>query len=633
MATDGPLRGRTVQLTMDELSIGRKSSNALPIADTSVSRHHCTIRALGGQYTIYDLDSQNGTIVNGVPARERVLAHGDEIVIGNSHFRFLTAEAETPTGSTPQFEDREVNSDSTILLRRENAVYAQTDQLRRALPPVSNVVRDLSVLLEINRIAQTSQTRDALGMGVLERTLERIVADRGAVVLVDSRTKDVSSVLARSKQAGSIKPFPVSRNILERVTRENLGVLVQRAHHAAPFPTESLVRAGTRSLLAAPLIGSEGALGMICLESSSPGVQFEEDHLQLLTGIAAIAGAALEKLIRIEWLETERRRLEQEIHIAHDMVGESPRMRQVYQRIEKLAPLDATVLIMGESGTGKELAARALHRNSPRSGRPFVAINCATLTESLLESELFGYEKGAFTGAFAQKKGKLELAEGGSVFLDEVGELSPVLQAKLLRVLQERVFERVGGTRTIPLDVRIIAATNRDLKKSSETGGFRSDLYFRLNVVSFEMPALRERREDIPLLATYFVIKHRERIKRYVAGLSPEARAAMMAYDWPGNVRELANSIERAVALGSTDVILPEDLPESILDTMPAAEGVVSSYHEGVHQAKTALIVSALERANGNYTQAAKLLGINPTYLHRLIRTMNLKMERAARSQ
>ena len=224
-------------------------------------------------------------------------------------------------------------------------------------------------------------------------------------------------------------------------------------------------------------------------------MHFEEDHLQMLTGIAAIAGAALEKLLRIEWLESERRRLEQEIHVAHDMVGESPRMRQIYQWIAKVAPLDSTVLITGESGTGKELAARAVHRNSTRSGKPFVAINCAALTETLLESELFGHEKGAFTGAFAQKKGKLELAEGGSVFLDEIGELSAVLQAKLLRVIQERVFERVGGTRTIPLNIRLIAATNRDLKTASENGGFRRDLYFRLNVVSFEMPPLRERRK------------------------------------------------------------------------------------------------------------------------------------------
>jgi Nif-specific regulatory protein len=267
--------------------------------------------------------------------------------------------------------------------------------------------------------------------------------------------------------------------------------------------------------------------------------------------------------------------------------------------------------------------------NSHRVDKPFVAINCAAITETLLESELFGHERGAFTGAVAQKKGKLEVAEGGTVFLDEIGELALAMQAKLLRVLQEREFERVGGTRPIKLDVRLIAATNRDLKEASRTGTFRSDLYYRLNVVSLQMPALRERREDIPLLAAFFAAQHGEKVKRRVAGISPEAQACLTRYDWPGNVRELENAIERAVVLGSTEVILAEDLPDSILEETAASGQPVNALAEGIREAKKVLIERAIEQANGNYTEAAKLLGVHANHLFRLIRTLNLKPKRA----
>jgi Nif-specific regulatory protein len=284
-------------------------------------------------------------------------------------------------------------------------------------------------------------------------------------------------------------------------------------------------------------------------------------------------------------------------------------------------------LIDGESGTGKELAARAIHLNSPRAEKAFVAVNCAALTESLLESELFGHEKGAFTGAVALKKGKLEVADGGTVFLDEVGEMPPPLQAKLLRVLQEREFERVGGTRTIKVDIRLLAATNRDLEEAIKGGEFRQDLYYRLNVVSVKMPPLRERREDIPLLASYFAAKYSKKCKPYAMGVSAAARQLLVHYDWPGNVRELENAIERAVVLGSTDLILPEDLPEAVLETEAPSSVTVTRYHEAVAEAKKQLILKAVEQAKGNFTEAAKLLGVHPNYLHRLISNMNLRPE------
>jgi len=241
---------------------------------------------------------------------------------------------------------------------------------------------------------------------------------------------------------------------------------------------------------------------------------------------------------------------------------------------------------------------------------------------------LFGHEKGAFTGAVSQKKGKLEVAEGGTVFLDEVGELAISLQAKLLRVLQQREFERVGSTRPIKLNIRLIAATNRDLQEASRSGAFRSDLFYRLNVVSLRMPALRERREDIPLLAAFFAARYAEKVNRPVAGISPQARACLMRYEWPGNVRELENAIERAVVLGSTEFILAEDLPEPILDETAAEGEPVSALHDAVRDAKKAVIERAIEQSGGNYTDAAGLLGVHPNHLFRLIRTLHLKPKR-----
>ncbi len=327
----------------------------------------------------------------------------------------------------------------------------------------------------------------------------------------------------------------------------------------------------------------------------------------------------------LEWLAAENRRLLAEINLEHNMVGESPAMRAVFQFISRVAPTNSTILICGESGTGKELVARAIHRNSPRAAHAFVAINCAALTETLLETELFGHEKGAFTGAVVQKRGKLEVADGGTVFLDEIAELTPAFQAKLLRVLEEHEFERVGGVRTIPVDLRVLAATNKDLTEAVRRGAFRPDLYYRLNVVSLTMPPLRERKPDIPSLASYFAAKCARRSRRRVLGVSPEALALLAHYDWPGNVRELENAIERAVVLGSTELILPEDLPEALLEAQGNSGLPTTTYHEAVSAAKRQVVLRALEQAGGNYTEAARLLGLHPNNLHRLIRNLDLR--------
>ena len=271
--------------------------------------------------------------------------------------------------------------------------------------------------------------------------------------------------------------------------------------------------------------------------------------------------------------------------------------------------------------------ARAIHRNSARAGQPFVAINCAAVTETLVESELFGMNAGRSPGRWSRRRASWKQPTGARSSWTKWGELPPAFQAKLLRVLQEREFERVGGTRPIQVDVRLIAATNRDLEAAIASGTFREDLYYRLNVVSVAMPPLRERREDIALLARHFVAKHGKRARRRLAGLSPEAMVCLEAYDWPGNMRELENALERAVVLGSTELIVPGDLPEAVLETARAASGLTGGYQRAVREEKKRAILAALEECGGRFTEAAELLGVHPNYLHRLVRNLNLRAE------
>ena len=344
-----------------------------------------------------------------------------------------------------------------------------------------------------------------------------------------------------------------------------------------------------------------------------------------MAAIAGISAVALDNARRLQWLEQENQRLTVEVNQERSLVGESKAMKAIYDLLARAAPSDATVLIEGESGTGKELAARALHRNSPRASKPFVAINCAAIPESLLESDLFGHERGAFTGAAVQKKGRLEVANGGVVFLDEIGELAPALQVKLLRVLQEREFERVGGIHPIKVDIRLVAATNRDLNDAVRQGEFRQDLYYRLAVVKMTMPPLRERKEDIPMLTRHFVQKYAVRCKVRAKPVSQDAMACLVNYDWPGNVRELENAIERALVLGPSETVLPEDLPESLLEHVPAPDITEAKYHASVKELKRQLIIDAVEQTRGNYVEAAGILGVHPNYLHRLIRNLDLK--------
>jgi len=299
-------------------------------------------------------------------------------------------------------------------------------------------------------------------------------------------------------------------------------------------------------------------------------------------------------------------------------------MAQTVELARKAAASRATVLFLGESGSGKEMFARAVHAWSERRDEPFIAINCVGLSRELLESELFGHEKGAFTGAHRLKKGKMELAHRGSVLLDEVGDISQELQTKLLRFLQERSFERVGGTRPISVDVRIIAATNRDLDVAVKEGKFREDLYHRLNVIPITLPPLRERRDDIAELAAFFLDRFSRETKKPFTTIAPAAQDRLLAYGWPGNVRELANVIERAVVLGRGPAVTPQDLPPRVTAARPEPEAEAGSYQAAVNAYRRELIVSTLARTAGNRAAAATALGLNRTHLLRLIRALGI---------
>jgi two-component system response regulator HydG len=368
---------------------------------------------------------------------------------------------------------------------------------------------------------------------------------------------------------------------------------------------------------AVPLYAHDAIAGVVAAPGIAAGT---------LGAVATLASAALENVREVENLRVRNALLEEKIQeeIATGMVGHGAPMVRLQQMIARLAPLETTVLILGESGTGKEMVARALHSASPRKDDPFVAINCAALSSALLESELFGHEKGAFTDAHTQKKGKLELAGRGTIFLDEIGELAHELQAKLLRVLQQREFERVGGTKTLHLDARLITATNRDLADEVRRGVFREDLYHRLNVVAVRTPPLRECREDIPLLARHFLARAARRCGRRVESISPEAEQCLAAYTWPGNVRELENAIERAVVLGESPEVLVEDLPESVLETA-APPGLAGGYQALVGDAKRESIVRAWNESHGDYKAAAQMLGLHPNSLLRLVRNLGLR--------
>jgi transcriptional regulator with GAF, ATPase, and Fis domain len=610
LAISGSLTG-TVQVLVDgKLSIGREESSQLCLIDPVVSRRHCAIQQTGLQFELVDLDSHNGTFVNGIPIRRRNIDHGDTIRIGSSELVFLTHEGEVFPNTELRLSDP--SSDSTLTtLRMEKPVAFPTFGAE-----VGRMARDLAALFRISSVINSIRDSELLQRELLRLIFEVVPANDGAVVLQTDLDEETNSICTWSREPDAPQKIEIQRELVHRAIWERAAVFTSTAANSSE----------TQNVLCLPLVAVERTIGVIYLTSLHPAPPFREDHIHFLDSVSRIAAVALENILALDALRSENQRLKRELNPAGNFVGESAQIRQVEQFISRVAQSDSTVLIRGESGTGKEVVARSIHQSSPRNERPFVAINCAAIPETLLESELFGHEKGAYTGAIGMRKGKLEAADDGTLFLDEIGELAPPMQAKLLRVLQQKEFERVGGTHPVSFKARVLAATNKNLEQAIKSGEFRQDLYYRLNVVSVTVPPLREHREDISLLALYFAAKYAQKAKRPFKGISPEARTLLMGYSWPGNVRELENAIEHAIVLGLTEEILPEDLPNGILEEQSA--GLAGArYHDTLNQSKKELILSALREAQGSYPDAARILGVHPKYLHRLARNLNLKSD------
>jgi len=610
LVVSGLLRGTTQPLIDGRLSIGSDKSNGLCLMDTTVSENHCRIEKVGERYEVVDLDSHSGTFVSGIPIRRKVIEHGETIHIGDSEIVFLihdgdAVEKERPhvNGSPPAPEPG--------LVRIENPPSLPSFSVE-----VGRMARDLAALFKISNVINSIRDSELLQRELLRLVFEVVPAAAGAVVLLTDPDDEEYSICGWGRRRAAEQSVEIQRSLVHRAIWERATVLINAASDSS----------GLENVLCVPLAAVEKTIGVIYLVSQDPATPFCEDHTHFLGSVSRIAAVALENILALDALKSENRRLKDELNPTRKLVGESRQIHQVEAFIARVAQSETTVLIRGESGTGKEVVARAIHQNSPRHDCPFIAINCAAIPEALLESELFGHEKGAFTGAVGMRKGKLEAAANGTLFLDEIGELAPAMQAKLLRVLQQREFERVGGTHSVAFKARVLAATNKNLEQAIKAGEFRQDLYYRLNVVSVTVPPLREHRDDIPLLALYFASKYAEKSKRPFKGISREARGLLVGYSWPGNVRELENAIEHAIVLGLTEEILPEDLPICMLEEQ-SADVAESRYHDVLNRAKKELILSALRETGGSFPEASRLLGIHPKYLHRLVRNLNLKAE------
>lgn len=613
IAINGPQEGHVYPLPEGRFSVGRHVENDLTLSSLEVSRRHCEITCAGqGQFVLRDLGSRHGVLVNGRPVREWALSHSDLVTVGRSVLLFLLDDDVEEPAYLPVNEGP-VLADSTVIKKPSELFYLDVARVETQLPSDDAIARDLHALLEAGRRLQGPLDLEGVGRRVLDAVRALVPSERRMVLVREAGSDRLETLAWQSDWGGE---FQAGRSVLKQMMDEAVGVWFGGVR--VPEGGDSII--GIGSVLCAPFLHAGEVCGAVYVDSRGPSA-FQERHLELVGAIAGFASATLQNALHVRRLEDENARL-QEVQLSHDIVGESAPIRRLLDLVSRVSRVETTVLIRGESGTGKELAAQAIHRSSARSRGPFVAINCATLSENLLESELFGHERGAFTGAVQRQTGKLEAARGGTLFLDEVGELPPSIQAKLLRVLQEREFCRVGSTQAVRADVRLVAATNRDLEAAIRAGEFREDLYYRLKVITLETPALRHRRDDIPLLAHHFLAMFSRRLSRLEVRLSDAARRCLMTYSWPGNVRELGNVIERALVLGDGDVIQPEDLPEELLDGAAEPAG---GFQEAVTETKKKLILRAWRDGGRDYKATAQILGVHVNSLHRMISRLGIK--------
>lgn len=633
------------------MTIGRAPTNRLVLRDEVCSRNHCEVFLSGDEWYVRDLGSRNGTLVGGKAiVGDHRLESGNVLQVGSSELAFTfdlelplpeLTESVTPRpdGSSSAVSQQNLGATSSLgpeILHRQSRTRFETGGRELGRDRTS---RDLARMYRLALDMGNAAAPKLLADVVLDGLMAGIPADIGAILLLpqeaSAREPGRLSVIAYKSRNQSTYER-VSDALSQYVLSENEAVLARDVQSTVKFGVgDSVGDLQVKSVICAPLRRGDTILGLIHLYSTQIETPLGQEDLEFTLAVADQCSVVLESLQKREVLADglerashENKQLREQLELESKLIGSGPYMSELKSRIARIAPTDATVLIRGESGVGKELVARAMHFGSGRRAGPFVCMNCAALSESLLESELFGHEKGSFTGAVGRKIGKFEQADGGSIFLDEVGEMTPAVQAKFLRVLEGHPFDRVGGGSSVSVDVRVIAATNRDLEKAVEQGTLRKDLYYRLHVVELRVRPLREHSEDVPDLARFFLDRYSRRIGRNIRGFTPEALSVLREYDWPGNIRELQNTIERAVILGMEDQVDLEDLQlsrlggttkagarKSAAGLAPASVGEVS-----LEDLERRHILAILESTSWNKSQAAQILGIERSTLDRKLK-------------
>jgi transcriptional regulator with GAF, ATPase, and Fis domain len=617
-------------------SIGRAPDNQIVLRDDLCSRHHAEVSYVQSGWVLKDLGSLNGFHFNGTPVRGEVnLRPDDEVTLGRTVLVFVEDPARLPDHPSGHDTPTDSNHKFEITRRLGRTKYlpetAEADVSTTAPPPTAPAkVPPSEALARLYRLAVDMadvKTQTELAELTVATLLEATPAEVGAVLAV-ADARDMEPIVYSSRYPGKPTYHKVSRFVSKEVTSSRQAVLAENVAGTRHLKDrDSLTELKAASLICAPILVDGQLLGLLHLYSTSVAVRLGPDDLELTVAAAHQLGVVWSRVRKQAGLSVEVQTLKDQLRVESELVGRSEALRRVEEQVGRVAATRATVLVRGESGVGKELVARAIHFSSPRKDAAFVCLNCAALTETLLESELFGHEKGAFTGATDRMIGKFEAADGGTIFLDEIGEMALSTQAKFLRVLEGQPFERVGGNVPIKVDVRVVAATNRTLEEAVRAGKFRKDLYFRLQVVQIDVPPLRDRPDDVRPLAEHFLKRFARETGRKVKGFTPAAFIKMEAHTWPGNVRELRNVVERAVALGQTPMIDEAEIwLTPLLSSGDSDFGVAPVYRpRSLEDIEKEHIQRTLTHTGGNKSQAAMILGIERSTLDRKIKGYGLK--------
>lgn len=635
----GDARLEVVDLTQGgRFTIGRAHTNRIVLQDAKCSRLHCEIFNRGSQWFVRDLGSRNGvTLDNTRVEGDQPLPYGSVIRIGACTLVFTNRP--DAAASVPEVTSRETPDDVEfeIVERKSGTQYDSAPGVARA----HRGSDDSASLFRLARLMATCKSEAELCRIVLDGLVEHTRASVGGILTVPPGDQDPDLEKLEARAVVGERPPSMFSTFLTRIAIDDRDAILAHdiSQHASLAAQKSLSDMKAESAICAPIRHAKEVLGVIHLYALQGAAPLTHRNLEFVLAVADQLGDQLFSIRQRMELETGLTRaqrhvqeLQGQLEVGSELVGNSPQLEELRRAIARVAPTDALVLIRGESGVGKELVARAVHFNSPRKDGPFVCVNCAALTESLLESELFGHEKGAFTGASQRRSGKFEQANGGTLFLDEIGEMSPEIQAKFLRVLEGQAFERVGGGDPIMVDVRVVTATNRDLEEAVRNKRFRRDLFFRLQVIELNVPPLRQHPSDIAPIAQYFLDKFAAQAHRPVRGFSPLALQKLQQHDWPGNVRELRNVVERAVILGDQEILGPDDIVLTRLRLDDNAPPAPSTQPSAAPQSGTETTVDPAVDLWGSFIQKNTTLDeMDRLYIEAVLKATDWNKSKASR--